>query len=451
MNLFSLLQQRATANDPIRVAIIGAGKFATMFMSQIIRTPGMTLVAVCDLDVDVAVQNLKVAGFKPQQLVQESKPSSRAGLVRVSSNLDQVINADEVDVIIESTGDAIAGVCHALESIERGINIVMVNVEADVLAGPLLATRARANNVIYSLAYGDQPALIVEQVDMVRTMGLEVVCAGKGTKYLSEYHDSTPETVWNYYGLTQEQAHQGGMNSKMFNSFLDGTKSAIEMAAVANATRLTPPTDGLSFPPCAVDELSTVLRPQTDGGILHRKGMVEVISSLQRNGTPIDKDLRWGVFVVFEAGNEYVMSCFNEYGLVTDSSGKYASLYRPYHLIGLELGVSVASVALRSEPTGSPVSFVADVATVAKQDLAVGDLLDGEGGTTVWGKLLPAVKSLQLNAVPIGLATGVEIVQPVAEGELVTWRDVVVKRSTIAHQLRRQMERELGNHNRLDV
>lgn len=440
MNLYPLLADRESAQNPIRVGIIGAGKFATMFMSQIIRTPGMRLDAVCDLDVERARRNLLAAGFERERLLSNQQAVPEKGEVLLTSEADRMLNADRIDVVIESTGDAVAGARHALCAIERGLNIVMVNVEADVLVGPLLAKRARESGVIYSLAYGDQPALIVEQVDTVRAMGLEVICAGKGTKYLPAYHQSTPDTVWDYYGLTREEAEQGGMNSKMFNSFLDGTKSAIEMAAVANATGLLPPCDGLSFPPCSVDDLSSALRPQSEGGMLSQKGMVEVVSSLGRDGSQIERDLRWGVYVVFEAGTEYVSRCFREYGLVTDSSGQYSSLYRPYHMIGLELGISVASVALRAEPTGTSNSFSADVVSVAKRDLAPGDVLDGEGGATVWGKIVPASKSLKLKAVPIGLASGIRINRSVACGETVTWHHVGQPKEQTAHKLRRQME-----------
>ena len=395
MNLYSLLQEREVSRTPIRVGMVGAGKFATMFMSQIIRTPGMSLDVVCDLNPDRARKNLSTAGFQDSRTFNSPQKTYANSDVFVTDDINDVLRAGSVDVVIESTGDPIAGVSHALQSIGCGIDIVMVNVEADVLAGASLAKKARDHNVIYSLAYGDQPALIVEQVDTVRSMGLEVVCAGKGTKYLPSYHQSTPDTVWNYYGLTREDAERGGMNSKMFNSFLDGTKSAIEMTAVANATGLEPPENGLSFPPCSVDELGSILRPKSEGGVLAKKGMVEVISSLHRDGSEVERDLRWGVYVVFEAGTEYVERCFKEYGLVTDSTGKYSALYRPYHLIGLELGVSVASVALRREPTGSPVSFSADVVSVAKRNLGVGEVLDGEGGSTVWGKIVPAAHSLK--------------------------------------------------------
>lgn len=314
--------------------------------------------------------------------------------------------------------------------------------ETDALVGPLLAERARAAGVVYSLAYGDQPAMIAEMVDWARTAGLEVVCAGKGTKYVPHYHASTPETIWGHYGISPEDAAKGGLNPQMFNSFLDGTKSAIEMAATANATGLLPPADGLRFPPSSVDELATVLRPAAEGGSLERRGMVEVVSSLRRDGTPLERDLRWGVFATFAAGDEYVRRCFAEYGLSTDESGWYASMYKPYHLIGLELGVSVASAALRAEPTGCPDGWRADVAAVAKRDLLPGDALDGEGGFTVWGKLLPASASLRAGALPLGLAHGCTLSAPVRRGEALRWDDVVFDGAGLEQSiaLRREME-----------
>jgi predicted homoserine dehydrogenase-like protein len=230
------------------------------------------------------------------------------------------------------------------------------------------------------------------------------------------------------------------MNAQMFNSFLDGTKSAIEMAAVANATGLTPAPAGLGFPPCGVDDLPRVLRPASDGGQLHHKGQVEVIASLERDGRPVFRDLRWGVYVVFEAPSDYVQRCFGEYGLVTDPSGRYAALYKPYHLIGLELGISVASAGLRGEPTGAPTGFRGDAVATAKRDLAAGETLDGEGGFTVWGKLMPAADSLRLGGLPIGLAHQVRLRNAVKAGATVCWADVAIDESTEAVRVRREME-----------
>ena len=302
-----------------------------------------------------------------------------------------MIAAPEIDIVIDATGNPAAGIRHALAAFAHGKHVVMVNVEADALAGPLLARRAREAGVVYSLAYGDQPALICEMVDWCRAAGFAVVAAGKGTKYLPEYHASTPDTVWPYYGFSPERVAAGDFNARMFNSFLDGTKSAIEMAAVANATGLTPAPDGLAFPPCGVDDLPRILRPADEGGRLHHAGQVEVISSLERDGRPVFRDLRWGVYVTFrageEAGEDYVRRCFGEYGFSTDPSGRYSAMYKPYHAIGLELGISVASVGLRGEPTGAPIAWHGDVVATAKRDLAAGETLDGEGGYTVYGKL----------------------------------------------------------------
>jgi predicted homoserine dehydrogenase-like protein len=319
----------------------------------------------------------------------------------------------------------------------------MVNVEADALLGPLLAQRAAEAGVIYSLAYGDQPALIAEQVEWARACGFEVICAGKGTRYLPHYHQSTPDTVWQYYGLSAEQSAAGGMNPQMFNSFLDGTKSAIEMAAVANACLLRPQPHGLGFPPCGVDDLPHVLRPQTAGGQLTHAGTVEVVSSLERDGRPVFRDLRWGVYVVFAAPDDYVRRCFAEYGLVTDASGVYSALYRPSHLIGLELPISVLRVGLRQEPTGYPRAFLGDVVAVAKRDLAEGEVLDGEGGYTVYGKLMPAADSVAMGALPIGLAHNTRTLRPIPAGTVVRWDDVDYETNHPTVRLRRFMERTM--------
>jgi predicted homoserine dehydrogenase-like protein len=342
-------------------------------------------------------------------------------------------------VVVEATGIPEVGIRHALAAIEAKRHVVMVNVEADCLVGPALRARADRAGVVYSLAYGDQPALICEMVDWARAAGFEVVAAGKGTKYLPAYHASTPETVWGHYGFSPEQVASGDFNARMFNSFLDGTKSAIEMTAVANATGLAPQAGGLGFPPAGVDDLPEVLKPRAEGGVLEHAGTVEVVSSLARDGAPVARDLRWGVYVVFEAPTDYVRRCFQEYGLKTDRSGRYAAMYKPYHLIGLELGISVASAALRGEPTGAPERFVADVGACAKRDLREGETLDGEGGYTVYGVCLPAADSLARQALPLGLAHGVRLLRPVARGALVTRDDVALDTRSEALSLRDEL------------
>ena len=439
MNLHAMLGRRAEDANPVRVGLIGAGKFGTMYLSQAARTPGIQIMAIADLDPERArAACTRVGGLDPTAATFEA--ARTGGTTHVTDDSMSLVSADGLDVVIDATGSPAAGIAHALAACEHGKHIVMVNVEADVLAGPLLAERARQAGVVYSLAYGDQPALIHEQVDWARACGLDVIAAGKGTKYLDGYHHVTPDDVWGHYGLTPEQAAAGGMNPQMFNSFLDGTKSAIEMAAVANATGLTPAPDGLAFPPCGVHDLPHVMRPATEGGQLHHKGQVEVISSEERDGRHVTGDLRWGVYVVFEAPSEYVRACFEEYGLVTDVSGNYSALWKPYHLIGLELGISVASAALRNESTGAPTGFRGDAVATAKRDLKPGETLDGEGGYTVYGKLMPAADSLAAGGLPIGLAHGVRLKNPVAVNQPVGWADVEIDETVQAVAIRREME-----------
>ena len=440
MNLHRLLQQRASDGKPLRVALIGAGKFGTMFLAQARRTPGIHVVAVADLDPVRARESLARTGWEKERTSARSlDEAGKRGTTCVSQDSAAVIASGAIDIAIDATGSPAAGIRHALACCKHGKHVVMVNVEADCLAGPLLARRAREAGIVYSLAYGDQPALICELVDWARAAGFEVVAGGKGTRYLPAYHGSTPETVWHHYGFPPEQVARGDYNARMFNSFLDGTKSAIEMAAVSNATGLTPAPDGLSFPPCGVDDLPRVLRPGPEGGALHHRGQVEVVSSLERDGRPVARDLRWGVYVTFAADSEYVKRCFSEYGLVTDESGNYAAIYKPYHLIGLELGISVASVGLRREPTGAPTGFRGDVVAVAKRDLKAGEILDGEGGYTVWGRLMPARDSLACGGLPIGLAHGARLARAINKGMMLTWTDIVAIDSEIV-RFRREME-----------
>jgi predicted homoserine dehydrogenase-like protein len=441
MNLHAMLAQRAADSRPLRVALIGAGKFGSMFLSQVRRTPGLHLVAVSDLSPARAKAALLSVGWAEDLLGAKTLDDARrSGRTCLTDDTPAVIASDAVEVVIDATGSPAAGIAHVLACCRHGKHIVMVNVEADALAGPLLARKAREAGIVYSLAYGDQPALICEMVDWARTAGFQVVAAGKGTKYLPAYHASTPDTVWNHYGLSADDAKAGGMNAQMFNSFLDGTKSAIEMAAVSNACGLTPADDGLAFPPCGVDDLARLLKPRADGGLLQHRGQVEVISSLERDGRPVFRDLRWGVYVTFAADSEYVRRCFKEYGLVTDPSGEYSSMYKPFHLIGLELGISVASAGLRREATGAATGWRGDVVATAKRALRAGEVLDGEGGFTVYGKLMPAAASLAGGYLPLGLAHKVRLRRDIADGQPVGWDDVEFDARSEAVQFRREME-----------
>jgi len=441
MSLHAGLLQRAAQAKPLRIGLIGAGKFGAMYLAQIPKTPGVHLAGIADLSLADARANLERVGWKRERYGAGSLDEALArGTTCISEDWQGLVRHPKIDIVVECTGNPVAAVEHCLEAFRNGKHVVNVTVEADALCGPLLARKAAQADVVYSLAFGDQPALICDLVDWARAAGFSVVAAGRGHKWLPHFAQSTPETVWGHYGLTPEQARTGGLNPKMFNSFLDGSKPAIECTAVCNATQLLAPPDGLTYPPASIDEIPSVCCPREEGGVLHQKGQVEVISSLERDGTTIGYDIRFGVFVVFEGDTEYIRNCFKEYMVRTDPSGRYACLYKRWHLIGLEVGISVASIGLRGEATGSAVCFNADVVATAKRDLKAGELLDGEGGYTVWGKLLPAPKSLAIGGLPLGLANNLTLVRSVAQGQPLTWSDVAIDAKVPAYAVRREME-----------
>ena len=426
-----LIDNKKTVN----VTIIGAGKFGSMFLSQAPYTKGLNVFTICDLNIDKAKKACREVGWGEDQI----------NNVIFTEDFEKAINNDEVDVVVEATGHPSSGIKHARTCFKYGKHVIMVNVEADVLAGPSLSAEANSAEVVFSMAYGDQPSLTLEIIEWARASGFKVTAAGKGTKYMPEYHYSTPKTVWDHYGLTSDEAEKAGMNSKMFNSFLDGTKSSLEMSAIANASGLNVPNNGLLFPPCGMDDLASLLKEKNKGGILEKNEQVEVVSSLERNGRPVFKDLRWGVYAVLQAPNEYAASCFKQYGMNTDQSGEFSAMYKPFHLIGMELNTSIFSAALLKLPTGQTKYFKGDVVSVSKKNLKKGEKLDGEGGFTAWGKLIPASTSLNLKALPIGLANDMFLKNDIDKDKIITWNDVEFDSNDEIISYRHQMENKFRN------
>jgi len=448
VNLHAKLLERDAAGRPVTVGVIGAGKFGTMFLSQARLTKGMHVVAVADLDVARARSQLKTVGWPDALYAANSLDDAhKKRATFITADADAMIADPRIEVIVESTGVPGAGIHHALAAIRNGKHIVMVNVEADALAGPLLARQAKAAGVVYSLAWGDQPALICEQVDWARAAGFKVISAGKGTRYEPHYHQSNPDNVWDILDKYLNISDRNSINPKMFNSFVDGTKSGIEMTAVCNATGLLPQSDGLHFPPATRFELADICKPKSQGGTLEKEGVTEVTSSVYRDGKDVPHHLALGTFVVFEGETDYARRCFKEYAMLPDRSGKYAALYRPIHMIGLELGISVASCALRHEPTGAPTGFRSDVVATAKKALKAGEMLDGEGGFCVWGKQTPADVSLKNEYLPLGLAHNVKLRNGIAEGAPLKWTDVAYDANDSAVKVRREMEAAFGRRN----
>lgn len=440
-----MLSARAAGGKPIRVGLIGAGRFGSMALAQVRALPGIQVAAVADLNPGQAHTALALALWPPQRAVARSLGDAiETGATWVTTDAAALFSDGALDVVIEASGDPAAALRHAAAAIAAGTSVIMATLAADVLAGPLLAARAEEKGVIYSLASGDQPAQVCALVDEARAAGLEVVAAGMGTRFLPAWRAITPDTVWPYAGMDADRARAEGLNPRTVTAALDGTKAALSMAAVANATGLSVPAEGLAFPPCGAQDLATLLKPRSEGGLLESRGQVEAVSSLERDGRMVMGGLPHGVWATVRPPSPYAGSCWPGTGLATDPSGNYAALWQSHHLGGLGLGGAIASVGLRREAVGCPRVFAADVVAMAKRDLSAGEILDGVGGATVWGRLMPSSQSMDRAALPIGLADGVRLTRPVAANAPVSWDDVELDAEAEAVILRRAMEDKIS-------
>lgn len=445
MNLYTKLGERNAAGRPVRVGLIGAGKFGSMVLAQARKIAGYHVVAVADLDVGKVRASLKRTGWQDEEFAATSLGDAvDTGRTFITDDARALCDFEGIECIIEATGHPIAGARHALMAIDGMKHIVMVNVEADVMVGPILGKMARDKGLVYSMAYGDQPAFLCELVDWVRCCGFELVSAGKGMNFQPEYRYSTPDTVWGYFGWSEEFVAKGDFNPKMYNSFTDGTKAAIEMSAVANATGLDVPDDGLAFYPSGLHDLAQVFKPASDGGRLPRGGLIDIAASQEPDGREVLNNIRYGMFVTFRAPDEYTRGCFQQYGLLTDKSGWYGSMWRPFHLIGLETSVSVLSAVLRGEPTGTSKEFRADAVATAKSDLKAGSTVDGEGGFASWAKSIPATASVAVDALPMGLAHNVRLKNDVKRDQVLRMSDVELVDDLDVVDLRREQVRTMA-------
>jgi len=441
LNLPTRLRER---DEPVAAGVVGAGLFGTNLIDQLERVPGLETAAVADIDTEKATDTLRDAGVAADDvcLVED-----RAGLNDALANEKRAVVADgvelatsNVDVVVEATGVPDVGTRHAYEAIMAGNHVVMVTVEADAVVGPILAKMADRAGVTYSMAYGDQPALIAELYDWAETIGLDVVAAGKGNPYLPENRYGTPEDVFERWGFDPEFVKEQGLNARMYNSFLDGTKVAVEMAATANATGLAPDVPGMHIPDAAIPEIPEKLRPTEGDGLLNDTGVVETVSGLRPDGTEIEFNVNFGVFVVTTTPNERVQEYVEQNsgsGIYVASDGEYQVFYRPHHLPGLETPVSVANAAVRNEPTGVPRAHEAEVVGAAKCDLDPGDEIDGGGGYTVYGHLVAAEDADDAGYVPMELIDGATVTSSVERDEVLTYDDVTVDKDSFIYRLRR--------------
>ena len=350
----------AKREEPIRVGIVGAGLFGTKLADQIECAPGMTVAAIADIETDRAYRTFAEAGVD-EPVVDVTTAADAdvaiAGGERAVLSDGVSLAETDLDVVVEATGVPDAAARHAYAALTEGKHVVNVTVEADTVVGPTLAAIAEENDVTYSLAYGDQPALMIELHDWARTIGMDVVAAGRGSMYVDEYRFGTPDDIFQRFGYDNQFVREHNLNARMYNSFLDGTKIAVETCALANAIGFEPDVPGMHLPTLEAEAVPEHLRPECDGGILQKSGVVETFSSLYSDGSTTEYDLSWSVFVVTTAPNPAVQAYLDQnanHGFHVANDGEYAFFYRPYHLPGIETPVSIANAALRNEPTGAP-------------------------------------------------------------------------------------------------
>lgn len=447
--MLNIPHQLSERSEPIKVGVIGAGLFGENLIDQVERVTGMRTVAVADLNTEKAKRALTSAGVGDEISTLETSEEASAHIddgnrVILSDGLE--LATSNVDVVVEATGLPNVGAKHAHTAIQDGKHVVMVTVEADTVVGPILSQMAENNGVTYTMAYGDQPAEIVELCDWARTIGLDIVAVGKGNAYLEENHYGTPDDVFERIDIEEEFAEEQDLNPKMWNSFFDGTKVAVEMCAVANATGLKPDVSGMHLPTASIPEIPQKLRPKEDGGLLNDIGVVDTVSTLHPDGTPVEDDISNGIFIVTSTPNERVQDYLEQYdgeGLYTASRGKYQVFYRPFHLPGLETTVSIANAVLRNEPTGYSKYHAGEVVGAAKRDLSPGEKLDGGGGSTVYGTLVSADAADDQNQVPLELLEGGKLVNEVKKDEIVTYDDVELEDDTFIYALRNLQEKQI--------
>ena len=440
----SILAQRAAENNPIRVGIIGTGKFGGGLVAQLSQMRGMEAVAIADINLEHA-RNAYTASGVPEDAIkvvrnrQEMNAAIRSGARAITEDGLVVAHSDLIDVVTEATGIPEVGARMAYETLTHNKHLVMVNVEADVTVGPILKRLADSAGVVYTLVDGDQPGVTMNMVEWAMSLGFEIVAAGRGTIFYADDREGTPDTVPKRFGFSDEVIKRRTINFKMYNSFRDGTKAQTEMTALANMAGLVPDIRGMHEPSVNIADIPSVFSRKEEGGILSQHGVVELANSIAADGkTMLDSPLGMGVFVVIRTEHPFIQEDLKSYYLHPGGDGRNFLLYRPYHLVAVEAPISIAKAALYGQPTGAPrVPPTAELITVAKRALKHGETLDGGGGYTVNGVCEKATVARDENLLPLGLAYGAKLKQDVAQGIAITYDMVELKEDSFVLKLRR--------------
>lgn len=439
------LAKRAAEHNPIRVGIIGAGKFGAGLVAQLSQMQGMVASAIADIDLGHAKEAYKASNVPSDAIQQIGNVHTMNDAIRsdkraITEDGLHIIQSDLIDVVVEATGIPEVGARMAYHTLMHKKHLVMVNVETDVTVGPFLRRLADNAGVVYTLVDGDQPGVTMNMVEWAKTLGFEIVAAGRGTVFYDDDRAGIPDTVPQRFGFSQEHIERRTINFKMFNSFRDGSKAQIEMTSLANMAGLPPDVRGMHEPSVNIEDIAKVFSLQEEGGILSRQGVVELANSVATDGnrTMLGNPLRMGVFVVIRTDHPFTQEDLAGYNLYPGGNGKNYLLYRPYHLVAVEAPISIAKAALYGQPTGTPLPTpVADVITVAKRNLKAGELLDGGGGYTVNGLIEKAEVARAENLLPLGLAYGVKLKRDVPQGEAISYDMVALDEASFVLKLRR--------------
>ncbi|KFB08160.1 NAD(P)H-dependent oxidoreductase [Nitratireductor basaltis] len=423
------LEERGRSGKPIRIGIVGCGQMGTDLLTQIAMMPGLEVAAICERTPPAASRAAEIAYGRDDRIARVNTRSAmleaiEMGRIAVSADADLVISNDLVDIVIDATGIPAVAADISIDAIRHGKHLVMMNVEADVTVGPLLKREADRNGVVYSLGAGDEPSSCMELIEFVSALGYPVVSAGKGKNNPLNF-DAIPDDY-------AEEAERRNMNVRMLVEFVDGSKTMVEMAAIANATGLVPDCPGMHGPSAGIGDLASTLVPREDGGVLSRKGVVDY---------SIGKGVSPGVFVVVEADHPRIRERMTDLKV---GSGRYYTFHRPYHLTSLEVPLTCARVGLYGKADMVPLPRpVAEVCAMAKKDLQPGDTLDAIGQYCYRAWTMTVEDARAANAMPIGLLQGGRVTAPIKKGTLLTRENAAPPEGSKIAALRAEQDRLL--------
>ena len=440
----SLLAQRAEENKPIKVGIIGTGKFGGGLVAQLSQMQGMETYAIADINLNHAKHAYIASGVPEDEIqvvknVEEINESIQKGKRAITEDGLLIAQSNLVDVVVEATGIPEVGAHMGYHTVTHNKHLVMVNVETDVTVGPILKRLADNAGVVYTLVDGDQPGVTMNMVEWSKTLGFEIAAAGRGTVFYGDDRQGTPDTAPERFGFDEETIERRTINLKIYNSFRDGTKAQIEMTALANMAGLVPDVRGMHEPSVNISDIPRRFSLEEEGGILSQHGVVELANSVAEDGkTMLDSPLRMGVFVVIRTDQTFIQEDLTSYHLYPGGNGKNFLLYRPYHLVAVEAPISIAKAALYGQPTGAPLAKpAAEVITMAKRNLKKSEQLDGSGGYTVNGLIEKAEIARSEKLLPLGLASGVKLKEDVAQGAAITYDMVELNEDSFVLKLRK--------------